>query len=175
MHTQTNNISHVTAENNSSIINNNGAKFDKLEIIFKEPSMQPIFSLKHYNFNDPYLIGYLAVYSLFALISIFYPMPLYAILIFFTTLFLPFARIIQIMEVVHVYNHFFSYNGKLIRFSVVKKLEEKGHRLKIEFIDEIENSDLPKEIVFIKKEELAMFKKQYNISKEALRFLKDQL
>ncbi len=175
MHIQTNTISHAKAENNSSIISNKGAKIDELNVIFEEPSMQPIFSLKHYNFNDPYLIGYLAVYSLFALISIFNPMPLYAILIFFTTLFLPFARIIQIMEVVHVYNHFFSYNGKLIRFSVVKKLEEKGHRLKIEFIDEIENSDLPKEIVFIKKEELAMFKKQYNISKEALRFLKDQL
>lgn len=175
MHTQTNNISRVKAEGNSNIINNREAEIYEQKIIFEEPLMQPVFSLKHYNFNDSYLIGYLAIYSLFALISIFNPMPLYAILIFFATLFLPFARIIQIMEVVHVYNHFFSYNGKLINFSVVKKLEEKGHRLKIEFIDEIENSDLPKEIVFIKKEELAMFKKQYNISKEALRFLKDQL
>lgn len=175
MHTQTNNISRVKIEGNSSLINNTGTQIDKVKFIFEEPSMQPIFSLKHYNFNDPYLMGYLAIYFLFALISIFNPMLLYAILIFFTTLFLPFARIIQIMEVVHVYNHFFSYNGKLINFSVIKKLEEKGHRLKIEFIDEIENSDLPKEIVFIKKEELAMFKKQYNISKEALKFLKDQL
>lgn len=158
-----NTFNHTTVNDEGSIFKDSIIK----KAIFTEPHL-PIHSFKHYNFYDTYLMSYLSIYILVGFINLFYTINFFVIFTLIACLFLITYRMLQIMEILHVYNYNFACNGVIISFASIKdiKYQKNSLRLKIEY-DKKKDSDLkmPDELVFYKKDELKIFIEQYNKAK----------
>ena len=143
--------------------------FENASFHFNEP-LQPLFNCKHYNFSDPYIsLGIVSITAI-SLISILLSIKSFYIAISLSAIFfvLMQQRILNIMEVINVYNHFFSINGVLIPFHNIKQIEKNGLKLTISYIEEIHNTLLPNTLTFIKKDEIDRFQEQCNKSISSL-------
>ena len=170
---QTNHLHNVRAIDNSNIVNNQGSQilFQKNENHFFQPIL-PIESFKYFNSRDIFAWGYYLLYCALVLTEISYQGNVLIFIGILILCILLFTRYIKIQEITNIYPDWFSYNGLLIPFAVVKNLKIIGNGLHITYneeelqsVPELEFEKLPKIIAFTHNHELLKFETIYNKSK----------
>ena len=129
----------------------NVEKFINIEL--NEP-LQPSFSCKYYNLNDFKIWLYIVSITIISIVGILYETHL--LLVSAIGFVLIQQRILDLLEVINVYDSVFSVNGFLIPFSKITNIKENGLKIIITYIDQ-EASILPTQLTFIKKHELNQF------------------
>lgn len=150
---------------------NNSQQIQEQNNHYYEPIL-PIETFKYFNYRDKYLWGHYIAFLMLALVNLFTNIE---VIILISSLFiciLLFVRYLAIQETTNVYNDFFSYNGILIPFQLVKSVKIIGNGLhityneeKLQSVPELEFEKLPKIIAFTHNHELLKFETIYNKSK----------
>lgn len=134
--------------------------FENVNIIISEP-IEPIASLKYYNFRDKFIISYIAIPSIIAMLNLFYPLTWMVTLVCIAVLILLQMRILEILDVINIYNNFFIINGSIIPFKNIHNIEIEGLGMKISYTDK-KGKIHDKKLAFLKDHELKKFEEQYN-------------
>jgi hypothetical protein len=170
---QINNIHNVQAIDNSSIVNNQGSAINsqKNEINIPQPIL-PIESFKYFNSKDIFIWGYYLSFCALVLTGISYQGNVLIFIGLLLLCILLFTRYLKIQEITHIYLNYFSHNGNLIPFQIIKNLRIVGNGLhityneeKLEKIPELDFEKLPKVIAFTHNDEILKFETIYNKSK----------
>lgn len=172
---QTNHLHNVRAIDNSNIVNNQGSQilFQKNENNFLQPIL-PLESFKYFNSRDIFIWGYFLSFGALVFTGIWYQGN---VLIFMGLLLLTillFNRYLNIQEITNIYPDWFSYNGLLIPFVIVKSLKIIGNGLhvtyneeKLQSIPELEFEKLPNIIAFTHNDEILKFETIFKKSKSS--------
>jgi hypothetical protein len=161
-------IQKIDCINNSQVAQNvNGDQIYIEKLFLKNESLQPLFSCKYYNFNDPYISTGIFIITLISLFVIVFNIQMFYVVISLSAILfiLMQQRILNILQITNVYNDFFSINGILILFQNIEYIEIKGFKLLMTYKEEEYSAVLPKTLTFIKKDEIDKFQEQYNKSK----------
>jgi len=163
------NIQNINSINNGQVAHTvMGNQFYVEQLLFQEP-IQPLFNCNYYDFKDKFIMLFMTIPIAIAAFNIFYNIAGLALSMYVISAILLLNRIQNILQIINVYNNFFTLNGVIIPFQNIIDLNIRGLGLRIVYKQDALSKNLPTKIAFIKKEEIKKFKEQYNKAKSIIR------